>query len=48
MKRSSMEKIIWVLSRLLIPAVFIKLSYRCAEYHVKQWFDADKKNGGAA
>ena len=48
MKRSTMNKIIWVLSRLLIPAVLIRLSYRSAEIKVLQMIEADKKKGGDA
>jgi|GEM_PF-6052472 len=36
-----MNKIIWVLSRLLIPAMLIRLSYESAELKVLRWIKED-------
>ena len=37
MKLLIIRKIVWVLSRLLIPAVLVNASYRVAERRVVRW-----------
>jgi hypothetical protein len=45
MKLLIIRKIVWVLSRLLIPAVLVHVSYRVAERRVVRWIREDRKEG---
>jgi hypothetical protein len=45
MKLLIIRKIVWVLSRLLVPAVLVNASYRVAERRVARWVREDAEKG---